>query len=91
MKKDLLKGLSEEQIAKTKKCKNTDELLALAKQEGVELTDEQLEAVSGGCGTEDSDPIRCPKCGSADVTYYPMRMRPGKFACNSCGNVFTRK
>jgi hypothetical protein len=48
MKKELLKGLTEEQIAKIKTCKTVDELLALAKAEGVELTNEQLAAVSGG-------------------------------------------
>ena len=48
MKEELFKGLSEEQIAKVKACKNTEEMLAIAKEEGVELTDEQLEAVSGG-------------------------------------------
>ena len=31
MKKELLKGLTEEQIAKVKDCKNHDDLLALAK------------------------------------------------------------
>ena len=52
MKKELLKGLSEEQIAKVKACSNHEELLALAKEEGIELTDEQLNAISGGgCGT----------------------------------------
>lgn len=51
MKEELLKGLSEEQIAKVRACKNSEELLALAKAEGVELTDEQLAAISGGaCG-----------------------------------------
>ncbi len=39
MKKDLLKGLTEEQITKVKACKNQEELLALAKQEGIELTE----------------------------------------------------
>ncbi|MBR1846720.1 MAG: Nif11-like leader peptide family natural product precursor, partial [Bacilli bacterium] len=59
MKEELLKGLSEEQIAKLKECKNTEEILAVAKKEGVELTEEQLEAVSGGgCG----DPLICPRC-----------------------------
>ena len=61
MKRDLLKGLNEKQIAKVKACKNQEELLELAKKEGIELTDEQLEAVSGGCGTYT---VRCPKCGS---------------------------
>jgi len=51
MRKELLKGLTEEQIAKVEACKNSDEILALAKAEGVQLSDEQLEAVSGGvCG-----------------------------------------
>jgi hypothetical protein len=34
MKKELLKGLSKEQIEKVKACKNHEELLALAKAEG---------------------------------------------------------
>ena len=52
VKEELLKGLNEEQIAKIKACKNQEEMLAVAKEEGVELTDEQLEAVSGGCGSD---------------------------------------
>ena len=49
MKKELFKGLSEEQIAKVKECQDTHDLLQLAKDEGVELNAEQLAAVSGGC------------------------------------------
>ena len=61
MKQELLKGLTEEQIAKVKACKNSDELLMLAKAEDVELTDEQLTAISGGaCSTEDKGPINNP-------------------------------
>jgi bacteriocin-like protein len=56
MKKELLKGLTEEQIAKVKECKNQEELLKLAKAEGIELNDEQLAAISGGaCSGEDKD------------------------------------
>ena len=53
MKEELLKGLTEEQILKIKACKTSEELLALAKAEGIELTDEQLEVISGGnfCST----------------------------------------
>lgn len=65
MKKELLKGLSEEQIARAKACKSQEELLALAKSEGVELTDEQLEIVSGGGCSETTEP--CPKCGSTSI------------------------
>ena len=39
MREELLKGLSEEQIAKVKVCKSQEEILALAKEEGIELTD----------------------------------------------------
>lgn len=67
MKEELLKGLSEEQIAKIKACQNNEEILALAKQEGFELTDEQLAAVSGGCGSSEAFPA-CPQCGSDNIT-----------------------
>lgn len=66
MKKELLKGLTEEQIAKVKACKNSEELLKLAKEEGIELSDEQLEAISGG-GCNSISGVSCPKCGSKYV------------------------
>ena len=40
--------LTDELKDKVKECKSADELLALAKKEGVELTDEEIEAISGG-------------------------------------------
>ena len=45
MKEELLKGLTEEQVAKIKACKSQEEILAMAKQDGIELNDEQLEAI----------------------------------------------
>ena len=33
---------------KLKACKTPEELVALAKEDGIELTDDQLEAISGG-------------------------------------------
>ena len=81
MNKELLKGLSEEQIAKVKACKNNEELLAVAKEEGIELTDEQLEAVSGGCGTPE---MTCPKCGGKAKTY-----SDGMFSACACPNCGT--
>lgn len=56
MKKELLKGLTEEQIAKVKAFDDIHDLFQLAKDEGVELNDEQLNAISGGgCGDSDSN------------------------------------
>lgn len=40
--------LTEEQKAKIRECKTPEEMLALAREEGYELSDDQLEAVSGG-------------------------------------------
>ena len=45
MREELLKGLTKEQIAKVKACNSQEEILNLAKEEGVELNDEQLAAV----------------------------------------------
>ena len=46
--KEMFDGLSDEMKAKVTECKTSEDLIALAKTEGVELTDEQLDAISGG-------------------------------------------
>ena len=52
--------LTDEQKAKVKACKTVEELVELAKAEGVELTDEQLNSIAGGdcfwCPTATSCP-----------------------------------
>ena len=87
MKSELLKGLTEEQIAKVNECKSSEEILALAKAEGIELTDEQLEAVSGGWCSETTEP--CPQCGSTSI----KKEHRGRdtsmhtvFICKKCGH-----
>ena len=40
--------MTPELIEKAKQCTTAEELLALAKEEGIELDEQQLEAVSGG-------------------------------------------
>ena len=95
MKQDLLKGLTEEQIKKVKACKDADELMSLAKREGVELTSEQLEAVSGGSFCSSSDGRwKCTKCGSTDTEVVERYNKgtPNEYVrvhCNKCGNNFT--
>jgi len=79
-KNELYKGLTKEQYLKVKSCKTTEELMAVAKAEGVELTDEQLEVISGGgmCST------LCPDCASSDLdsSNFP------DYHCNHCGLDF---
>ena len=41
-------SLTDEQKEKVKACASGEELAALAASEGIELTDEELEAASGG-------------------------------------------
>ena len=65
--------LTPEQIAKVKTCNTAEELLALAKSEGYELSDEELELVAGGKWGEGEAqnkpqiPDKCPYCGSSNV------------------------
>ena len=82
MKKELLKGLTEEQIAKVKACKNNDELLKLAKEEGIELTDDQLEAVSGGVCTASLP--KCPVCGSNEFVTEEYQGGSYHYCCTRC-------
>ena len=76
---DLFKGLSKEQIERAKSCRSQVELLALAKEEGVDLSDEQLNAINGGCGDAQTLP-KCPRCLSTDI----QEVSPGQHHCNSC-------
>ena len=83
---ELLKGLNEEQIAKLKECKTQEEMLTLAKEEGIELSDEQLAAVSGGCNTGN---VRCPKCGQWAIRH----LRGWGYVDHECrcGHIWSEK
>ena len=58
--------LSDEQKAQVMACKTADELVALAKAQGVELSDEQLDSIAGG------DSFWCPTATSCP-NYEVMR------------------
>ena len=45
--------LTEEQKAKAMACTSAEELLALAQEEDLDLTDEQLNGIAGGWGEAD--------------------------------------
>ena len=46
--KESLNELSDEMRAKIESCATPEDILALAQDEGVELSDEQMESVAGG-------------------------------------------
>lgn len=61
------KDLTPEQMAKARACKSPTDVLALAKEEGYELSDEELSSISGGdwscwtvCGQQCSPYNICP-------------------------------
>lgn len=95
MREDLLKGLTDEQIARVEACKSSDELLKLAKEEGVELSDEQLQAISGGFCSSSDFRWKCPNCGSTDTEVWE-RYNQGRsdeyvrVHCNSCNHNFLK-
>ena len=60
-----LDNLTPEQIEKVKSLKTAEEIRALANEEGYSLSDEELEAISGGLsGWSDLKDkyLVCPKC-----------------------------
>ena len=87
MRKELLQGLSEEQIKKVESCKDSSEILSLAKAEGIELNDQQLEAVTGGyCG---NSTCRCSDCGSKNIKHKVKHVNNAEihiWTCQDCGN-----
>ena len=96
MKKELLEGLTQEQLEKASRCKNEAELLELAKQEGVELTDSQLESVNGGACQSFKQTVQdtCPMCSALTTGEYE-ETTPGDghyhFICKSCGYEWRSK
>lgn len=63
-----LQSVTPEQREKAKSCKTPEELLELAKEEGYELSEEELDAVSGGNWF--TDPCDTATCGLNDCEYY---------------------
>ena len=94
MKKELLEGLNEEQIAKVKECKNSEELLKLAKNEGIELNDEQLTAINGGCYNSSSveryeiDEMQCPVCLNRHCM---EKVSDAWYRCKYCNKITVNK
>lgn len=80
------------QIERASACKTPEEILAFAQDEGLELTDEQLEAVAGGkdvngwgfYGSDWFGNIYCPFCNSTNVQIYTDGVRES-YQCKDCG------
>ena len=74
------KDLTEEQKSKVAGANSPEAILEIAKAEGYELTDEELEGISGGNFWIDE--YWCPECGSRDVGVFKNSKTA---SCYSCG------
>ena len=78
------KDLTPEQRAKVGACKTPQDILALAKQEGYELSDAELEVVSGGeWGGEPTIKVHCVYCES--IVEVAADQMGNTVNCPSCG------
>ena len=83
--------LTDEQKAKAKACNTPEELLALAKEEGYELGDEELDSVSGGGGwtTEELNNVAASyyQCKKLECNlFWCDTVTCPDFACNRYNN-----
>ena len=85
-----LDNLTPEQIEQAKTLRTTEELVKYAMENGVELTDEQMEKVAGGSVWDDAQfsETTCTNCGKR-VTWTGGSDTP--VMCPYCGYVFTWK
>ena len=86
------KGLTQEQWDKLRECKTPEDILALAQAEGYELTDDELQQVSGGGdgyteqgGSWDDGPHYTAWCHSCGKQYYCMDPEDPPDWCPHCG------
>ena len=86
-----IKDLSPEQQEKAKACNTPEEILELAKEEGFELSPEQLDAIAGGNGegTAWNNCTPCPNCGSEWTRMLNASdTNPVWMKCAECDYVF---
>ena len=82
-----LSDLTPEVREKVLGCETPEEILALAREVGHELTDEELEAVAGGVVEWGSQ--QCPMCLQYDVEEDTSVLGNTFYKCNSCGHRWT--
>ena len=68
---------------KLKGAKSPDEILALAKAEGIQLSDEDLAKVAGGA--EWLMGVKCPYCGKVGQLDVGVYKTGDHYWCYSCG------
>lgn len=65
------KDLTPELRERVRNTKSPEELVKLAKEEGYELTDEQIENISGGANWTEFSGAPEPKCNEKGISWVP--------------------
>ena len=84
---EYIKDLSPELQEKARQCKTKEELNAFIAENELELPEDALESVAGGCLTIKAT---CQKCGSDNIG---ITKRHGVMVliCKSCGSIQIKK
>jgi len=79
--------LTPEQQERIQACTTPEEVFALAREQGHELTEEEIDAISGGdnaWGNKPKNvPTACPNCGSQTIREIALG-----YTCHDCGKHF---
>ena len=93
MKADIEKyigGLDPELQGKARQCKTKEELSAFIADNDLELPEDALELVSGGCGTPTPPKnAYCKYCGNAVITFCGNKGTTYRCDSNHCGKTLS--
>ena len=89
--------MTPEMVERAKGCETAEERTAFIRENGIELTDEQLEGISGGKKFGETQRDQCPNNKDGHSWVPTGRKRPGKIwgdiwpdyekRCKHCGEV----
>ena len=89
--------MTPEMVERAKGCETAEERTAFIRENGIELTDEQLEGIAGGKKFGESSSSQCPNNKDGHSWVPTGRTRPGKIwgdiwpdyekRCRHCGEV----
>ena len=84
--------MTPEQLEEAKALQTPEEMLAYARDNGIDLTDEEMDAIAGGGAYDDGSKI-CPHCGSCKTVLKQDRDNRKLYyrLCHSCGRRFGEK
>ena len=80
--------LSPEMQEKVRACKTAEEVLALAKEVGHDLTDDELDQIAGGAVYGGGTSWNCPNCNSTSHHTIHTGTVNQQNVCNNCGCIW---